>query len=59
MKPMLMPERDLNGATPETLARTLMGPHHAGKPIIGDKTLVEKPSADKPGDGLAQLINRY
>ena len=58
MKPMLVPERDLKGATPETLARALMGPRRAGKSIVGDKIPVEKPSADKPGDGLAHLINR-
>ena len=53
---MLIAERDLKGATPEKLARALMGPRRAGKPVVGDKLPVEKPSADKPGDRLAHLV---
>ena len=58
MKPMLIPERDLKGATPVTLARALMGPRRTRKPVVSDKIPVEKSSADKPGDSLAHLIDR-
>jgi len=48
MKPMLVPERDLKGATPELLVKALfrrsrpLPPRHAGKPIIADKPPVAK-----------------
>lgn len=58
MKPMLIPKRDLKGATPETLARALMFPRRARKPVVGNKATVEKPSADKPGNRVPHLIDR-
>ena len=60
MKPMLDPDRDLKGATPETLARALLrqpnlGPRPAGKAVVGDQVAVEKVAPDEPGDGIAHL----
>ena len=48
MKPMLDPERDLKGATPETLARALfrrvepLRPRAARQPVVGDEVAVEE-----------------
>ena len=59
--PVLVPERDLKGATPEKLARALLRPLRAGarrKPVAGDQVAVEKPAADEPGDGIAHLRKR-
>ena len=58
--PVLVPERDLKGATPEKLAKALLRqPHLAAragrKPVVGDQVAVEKVSADEPGDGIAHL----
>ena len=59
--PVLVPERDLKGATPEKLARALLRPIEplrpaAGrKPVVGNEAPVEKPAADEPGDGIAHL----
>lgn len=62
--PVLVPERDLKGATPETLAAALLRPIEplrpaAGrKPVVGDQVAVEKPLADKAGDGIPHLRKR-
>ena len=37
MKPMLDPERDLRGATPEKLARVLLAPSHCWTSIQAGK----------------------
>ena len=58
MKPMLVPERDLKGATPEKLALALLRPRRARKPIVGDKAAVQEPSADKPGNRFPHLLDR-
>ena len=61
-RPMLDPERDLKGATPETLARALLrnrlGPRPAGKPVVGDEVAVEKVASYKPGHRVPHLRNR-
>ena len=61
-RPMLDPERDLNGATPETLARALLrnrlGPRPAGKSVVGDEVAVEKVATDKPGHRVPHLRKR-
>ena len=59
--PVLSPERDLKGATPETLARALfrpLGPRPGRKPVVGDQVPVEKVPPDEPGDGIAHLGKR-
>ena len=57
--PMLVPERDLKGATPETLAKALLRnrlrPRGGRKPVVGDEVPVEEVAPDKPGDGVAHL----
>lgn len=58
MRPMLVPERDLKGATPEKLALALLRPRRARKPVVGDKAAVQEPSADKPGHRLPHLLDR-
>ena len=61
MKPMLDPERDLKGATPETLARALfrrvepLRPRPAGKPVVRDEVAVEEVPAHEAGDGITHL----
>ena len=63
-KPVLDPERDLKGATPEALVRALfrrvkpLGPAGRGKPVVGDQVAVEEPAADEPGDGIPHLRKR-
>ena len=53
MRPILDPERDLKGATPETLARALfrrvepLRPTTRRKPVVGD----EGKSAGDKGEG--------
>ena len=47
MKAPLHPEPDLKGATPETLARALLRPHHVGKPIFRRKIAVKKVPPNK------------
>lgn len=60
-KPMLDPERDLAGATPETLALALLGrkpkglPRPVRKPVGSDQDVVEEPAPDEAGDGVAHL----
>lgn len=59
MKAMLDPERDLAGATPETLARalfrrTLLRP--GGEPVVsGETPVAESPSSETP-DNLSHLV---
>ena len=58
-KPMIIPERDLAGATPESLARALLSPlrpRHRAEPVLGDEVTVEKPVSDKPSDGVEHLV---
>lgn len=66
MNPMIYPERDLKGATPEKLARALLRPlrqrryrpRPAGESVLRDQVAVEEPAADKPGDGVSHLRER-
>ena len=59
--PVIDRERDLAGATPETLARALLRrveplrPRARGKPVVGDEVAVEEVPADEPGDGITHL----
>ena len=60
MKPIIDRERDLKGATPETLARALMRakplpPRERRGPVGRDEVPVEKPVADQPGDRVPHL----
>ena len=57
-KPMLDPEKDLKGATPETLARALLRPRSKIKPAVGDKSSAKKVATDKPGDRVSHLRKR-
>ena len=56
MKPMLNPQVDLKGATPETLARALLRPSKAGKTVIRSKVTVEKVATDQARDRSPHLI---
>lgn len=55
---MLDPARDLAGATPEKLARALLRPRAARKPVVRDEIPVEKAPADEPRDGVSHLGKR-
>lgn len=60
---MLVPERDLKGATPETLAKALLRnrnlrPGTGGKPVVRNEAPVEKPASDQPGDSIPHLRER-
>ena len=64
MKPMLDPERDLAGATPVALARSLLrqsvtwwhsGPSAARESIVGDEVVIQEVPADETGDGVPHL----
>ena len=61
-KPVLDPERDLKGATPETLARALLRnplrPRPGRKPVVSDQVTVEKVPADQPGHSVPHLRKR-
>ena len=63
-KPVLDPERDLKGATPETLARALLRrveplrSRAARKTVVGDEVAVEEVSPNQPGDGVPHLRKR-
>ena len=65
MKPMLDPNRDLKGATPETLARALFRrvtplrrPRPAGKSVFGYEVPVQEVPADKPRGRAPHLRKR-
>ena len=59
MRPgMLDPERDLKGATPETLARALLRPRKGAKAGIRNKVAKKKSVADKSRNGVAHLVKR-
>ena len=64
MKPMLDPKRDLEGATPETLARALfrrvepLRPRTRGKAVCSDEVAIEEVPADEAGDGITHLRER-
>lgn len=57
----LDPQRDLTGATPETLAKALfrrtepLRPGAGRKPVASDQVAVDEVPADKPSDGVAHL----
>ena len=58
-KAMLDPERDLAGATPETLARSLfrpLRPRAGAEAVVHDEVPVEKPVAGEAGDGIEHLV---
>ena len=58
--PMLDPERDLKGATPEKLARALLRsvPSKRAKSVVSDKVTVEKVTTNKPGNRVPHLRKR-
>ncbi len=62
MKPMLDPKRDLEGATPEKLARALLKPLRRpsarAKTVFGYEVPVQKGSTNKPSDGVPHLCKR-
>lgn len=63
-KPVLDPQRDLVGATPETLAKALfrrtqpLRPGTRRKPVVGNQVAVQETPADEPGDGVPHLRKR-
>ena len=64
MKPTIMRDRDLVGATPETLARALLRrveplrPRPAGKSVVSNKVAVEKVATDKASNRVPHLRKR-
>ena len=61
--PMLDPQRDLAGATPETLARALLrpaggAPRPGGEAVVRDEVAVEEVPADQPRDDGPHLRER-
>ena len=59
--PMIIAERDLKGATPESLARALfrpLRPSARAKAVVRDEIPVEQPVADHAGDGVEHLVER-
>ncbi len=48
-------DRDLKGATPETLARALLRPGQRRKPVVSDKVSVEKVATNKSGNSKTHL----
>ena len=42
MKPVLNPETDLKGATPETLAMALLRPSQGGKTVVGNRVTTRR-----------------
>ena len=60
----IVPEKDLVGATPETLARALfrrvepLRPRPTGKAVVSDEVAVEKVATDKPRDRVPHLRKR-
>ena len=64
MKPMLDPNRDLAGATPEALARALfrrvdpLRPRAGTETVLSDEVPVEQIPPDKPRDGVPHLRKR-
>ena len=60
--PMIDPDVDLKGATPETLARALLRngnlPRRVGKPVARDEIAQKEVAADKTGDGVPHLVER-
>lgn len=58
-KAMLVPERDLAGATPETLARALfrpLRPRARAEAVVPDEVPVEKPVTGEARDGIEHLV---
>ncbi len=64
MKPMLDPDRDLKGATPEKLARALLRrveplrPRTGSKAVGRDKVAAKKVPANKSRNGVSHLDKR-
>ena len=65
IKPVLDPEKDLIGATPETLARALfrrvvppLQPGTRRKAVVRDEVTKEKPTTDKAGNSVSHLDKR-
>lgn len=58
-KPKLDPEKDLKGATPETLAKALLRPRLGGKPVVRSQSSVKEIATDKPGDSVSHLSKSF
>ena len=59
--PMLDPERDLKGATPEKLVKALFRrsvPSKGAEAVVGDPVTVEKVATDQSSDGIPHLSKR-
>ncbi|MCY4183973.1 MAG: hypothetical protein OXC82_10990 [Rhodobacteraceae bacterium] len=58
--PMIDPEKDLKGATPELLAKALLRnsllPKRVVKPVAGDKVPVKKVATDHAVDRVTHLV---
>ena len=58
-RPTIVPEQDLIGATPETLALALLGghwPRPGGKAVVGEEPPEAEPGRHVPGDDLDYLL---
>ena len=63
MKPTIIRDRDLVGATPEKLARALLkqpdlGPRPTSKAVVRDKVAVKKVATDQPSNSVPHLRKR-
>lgn len=57
MKPgMIVPARDLKGATPEKLARALLRPRGSRKSVVRDQVPKQEAATDKPDDRAPHLV---
>lgn len=57
--PKLDPEKDLKGATPETLARALLRPRRlGGNPVVRNQSSVAEVATDKPSGSASHLGKR-
>ena len=58
--PILDPERDLKGATPEKLARALLRPlrpRPGVQPVASDEVAEQEIPPDEAGDGVTHLVD--
>ena len=58
MKPMLEPQKDLKGATPESLAKALLHKRRAGERVAGDQVPVQQATTDQAGNRVPHLRQR-
>ncbi len=58
VKPMVEPQKDLKGATPESLAKALLHKRRAGERVAGDQVPVQQATTDQAGNRVPHLRQR-